>query len=61
MTTHTDTETYQVFWGNMDLGHTDTQAHAEGVIRQHINRRQHGQRDSRATMRKEYRIETWQR
>jgi hypothetical protein len=45
---------FYVFWGNVNLGYTDTEAHAETVIRNHINRRQHG--DSRATMRKEYQV-----
>lgn len=62
MTTHTQTSQgpqYHVFWGNMNLGSTDTEQHARGVIRQHIARRQRrgGQRDSAATMRQEYRIE----
>ncbi len=49
--------TFRVWWGRVDLGWTDTRERAEGVIRQHINRRQRGQRASRATMRGEYRIE----
>ena len=59
MDTHTETATktpLHVFWGNLDLGWTDTEAHAETIIRQHINRRQHGQHNSRKTMRTEYRI-----
>ena len=30
-----------VYWGNVSLGYVDSREHAEGVIRQHINRRQH--------------------
>jgi len=52
-------QVFRVFWGNVDLGWADTMKHAEGVVNQHIAGRQRrgGQRNSRATMRAEYRIE----